>query len=280
MSLGTPQYMSPEQAMGEREITARSDVYALGCVAVRDAHGRSAVHRLDRAGDRGAGRDGATPVAHHPAAQHSTIRRGRGAHRAGEAPGGSLSRAPAEFAAALTSPSGEHHPAWGGPAAGGRLRRRALLIGLALVGVALAAGWLTRGWLGKAGAPPPVRFAFAMGRPGVDRPFLALSPDGREIVQTAEDSTGIVHLVKRNLASTDVITIAGTEGARDPSFSPDGLWIAFVADGKLKKVPADGWARDRHRRFGGERRGRVDPRRSDHLPAQQERTLACAGRRG
>ena len=36
--------------------------------------------------------------------------------------------------------------------------------------------------------------------------------------------------------------LSGTENARDPFFSPDGQWLGFFADGKLKKVSVDGGA--------------------------------------
>ena len=57
MSLGTPYYMSPEQAMGEREITAKSDIYALGCVTYEMLTGEPPFTGPDGAGDHRAGDD-------------------------------------------------------------------------------------------------------------------------------------------------------------------------------------------------------------------------------
>ena len=44
----------------------------------------------------------------------------------------------------------------------------------------------------------------------------------------------------RRLDQLRAAPLAGTDGALNPFFSPDSQWIAFFADGKLKKIPALG----------------------------------------
>jgi Tol biopolymer transport system component len=69
---------------------------------------------------------------------------------------------------------------------------------------------------------------------------IAISPDDRAIVFVARDTAG-PRLFVRRLDRTDVLPLPGTNGAKDPFFSPDGRWVGFYVAGHLRKVSlADG----------------------------------------
>ncbi|HEU4893789.1 MAG TPA: protein kinase [Vicinamibacterales bacterium] len=70
---------------------------------------------------------------------------------------------------------------------------------------------------------------------------VAVSPDGRTIVIAASDKDG-QRLYRRPLDRLEPAPLAGSERASSPFFSWDGKWIGFFADGRLKRIPADGGA--------------------------------------
>ncbi|MBK5294619.1 MAG: PD40 domain-containing protein, partial [Acidobacteriia bacterium] len=71
---------------------------------------------------------------------------------------------------------------------------------------------------------------------------VILSPDGTRLAFASAGADGRNHLYTRRLNQPKAVQLAGTAGVSSPCFSPDGLWIAFVADGKLKKVQVEGGA--------------------------------------
>jgi serine/threonine-protein kinase len=85
---------------------------------------------------------------------------------------------------------------------------------------------------------PPVRLTLGLPK-DVRVRELALSPDGTQLAYTAE-LDGPPQLYLRSLARFDSVSLDGTTGAHTPFFSPDGRWLAFFADGKLRKVPVQG----------------------------------------
>lgn len=129
--------------------------------------------------------------------------------------------------------------------------------GLAVIAAGVLAGALLTAaalsfWGGRAPAPAtPTRTSVMMpgGRrvaiSGFPTRSLALSPDGTQLVyvgtnlEAPADQRG-AHLQVRSLANIDVRDLPGTTGASQPFFSPDGQWIAFFAEGELKKISLAG----------------------------------------
>ena len=69
---------------------------------------------------------------------------------------------------------------------------------------------------------------------------FALSPDGRTIALVAAIQEGHTTLWLRSMDDVNLRPLAGTEFASSPFWSPDGHWIGFFAEGKIKKIPAGG----------------------------------------
>jgi Tol biopolymer transport system component len=82
--------------------------------------------------------------------------------------------------------------------------------------------------------PAKAAFAFTAGP-------MALSPDGRLLAFVAE-AEGKRMLWVRPLSTLTAQALAGTEGAENPFWSPDGRFLGFFSDEKLKKVAASGGA--------------------------------------
>jgi Tol biopolymer transport system component len=114
------------------------------------------------------------------------------------------------------------------------------LAGVAMVLAALLGGWL-REWAESPSVVPNLtHFTWSLpAGSGLDSAPI-VSPDGRRIAFTAVSGGAMPRLFVRSLDSRDATVVAGTDGAKQPFWSPDGQSLGFFASGKLMKVAVTG----------------------------------------
>jgi serine/threonine-protein kinase len=246
LSLGTPQYMSPEQATGDHTMDGRTDIYSLGAMLYEMLTGepphignsaQAIIARVltDKPRSVRLVRD-TVPVQIEAAIDKALAK----------LPADRFST-PNEFAEALqgrvlltssqaAAPPQQGRRAWPGSALP--------WIGAFLLAAA-AAAW---GWLGRPtpSVPQTVRFELAFREQGAlatDATIssLELTPDGKRIVYTGL-STGVRQLYVRDIDNLEARPLAGTNSASLAAVSPDGRWVAWSFVGRLRKTPIDGGA--------------------------------------
>jgi len=251
MSLGTPAYMSPEQAMGERDIGARSDVYALGAMTYEMLTGEPPFTGLNSQAIVAKVLTETPPPLRPkrptvpPAVEHAvlTALQKLPADRFGSAKDFADAldgKGSGTYAATTRLPA---HP----PTRLTRLSRPVTLAASALLLTAAGlAGWhLHRQPAAHVSRQRVVLWQYPRGRllaAGISQLATqsAMAPDGSSIVYT-DSLNGVYQLLRKRRSERDAERIPGTEGAVAPFFSPDGKWIGYVTvDGRLRKVGVEG----------------------------------------
>ena len=233
--LGTPSYMSPEQARGQ-SVDRRTDVWALGVIVWEMITGRRLFHEPSAA-------DTLAAVLTRELDWRELEK--AGGPQLARVVRGCLARDQRQRFRSASDVSLLLDEARHGPPAAIVAGRRggSLSLGAALVGVALVAGaGLGIGWARRSA---PAAEPTGLQRLSIVEPDLpptagfALSKDGRRLAFVLEREQGST-LAVRSLDRFDAVLYPGTEGASNPFFSPDGAWIGYFTRTELRKVPLAG----------------------------------------
>jgi serine/threonine-protein kinase len=235
--LGTASYMSPEQARG-RAVDERADVWAFGCVLFEMLTGTRAFPGDSVTDVLAAVIEREPAFSLLPATTAEPVRRllRRCLDKNPDRRLGFIGDARLDLDDAMA-------PALEPVETPPRPSRFAsvLVLGLALVAAAAGAAWYS----GLQRAVPLPVSRLIMPLPSGDtpvtgfQPMPAIAPDGRTVVYRARRA-GTTQLFRRDLNALEATPIPGTDDATSPFFSPDGQWLAFDADGVLKRVALAG----------------------------------------
>ena len=247
--LGTAAYMAPEQARG-RPADKRTDVWAFGCVLYEMLTGGRAFDAPEVTDTlafiimKEPDWDALPPAT--PSAVRRLLRRCLEKDRQQRLPDIGVARLD------LSESRSASHAEPRSTEAHGQLRhsviRRAVPWTIAAVGLLVGGIALFVSAPGRTLAPPaPQRLSVELGADAsllIDQGAAAvISPDGSTLAFVAQPTGGTTsQLFVRRLDQLQAQSLSGTDGARDPFFSPDGRWIGYFAGGKLKKISVGGGA--------------------------------------